>query len=62
MFKEQLLSRIQLLEVLQYTLLGAGLAACVLCLLAFLVVRRNNRKKLAGDDAHSPSNYTNRAF
>lgn len=47
MFKQQLFSRIHLLEVLQYTLLGVGLAAFVSCLLAFFIVRRNNRGKRA---------------
>lgn len=45
MFKEQLFSRIQLLEILQYTLLGVGSAAFLLCLVGFFVVRRNNRKQ-----------------
>lgn len=45
MFKEQLFSRIQLLEILQYTLLGVGSAAFLLCLVGVFVVRRNNRKQ-----------------
>lgn len=45
MFKEKLFSRIQLLEVLQYTLLALGLAAFVLCLIGLCVVRRKSRGK-----------------
>lgn len=44
MFKEQLFSRITMLENLQYSLLGIGLAVFVLCLVGVLVVWCKNRK------------------
>lgn len=46
MIKKELFSRIQMLETLQYSLLGVGLAAFVFCLIGLLVVQRNNRGKL----------------
>ncbi|TNM91623.1 hypothetical protein fugu_020003 [Takifugu bimaculatus] len=45
MFKEQLISRIRMLEMLQYSLLGIGVSVFVLCLIGFCVVR-NKRGKL----------------
>lgn len=47
MFKEQLFSRIQMLEAVQYSLLGVGLAVFVSCLIGFLVVRSSGRGKEA---------------
>lgn len=46
MFKEQLLSRIRMLEIVQYSLLGIGASVFVLCLIGVCVVRRNERGKL----------------
>lgn len=46
MFKEQLFSRIQLLENVQYSLLGLGVSTFVLCLIGFCVAQRNRRVKL----------------
>lgn len=46
MFKEQLFSRIRLLETVQYSLLGIGLFVFVLCLIGFCVSRRNKRVNL----------------
>lgn len=47
MFKEQLFSRIQLLEIVQYTLLAVGLAAFASCLLAVCILRCKDRKMAA---------------
>lgn len=47
MFKEELFSRIQMLEAVQYSLLGIGLAVFVGCLIGFLVVRSRGRGKEA---------------
>ncbi|MEQ2220614.1 hypothetical protein ILYODFUR_007109 [Ilyodon furcidens] len=48
MFKRELLSRIQMLEIIQYVLLGVGLVIFVLCLLGYWKVRRShNQNKLA---------------
>lgn len=44
MFKEQLFSRIQMLEAVQYSLLGVGLAVFLSCLIGFLVVRRRGKE------------------
>lgn len=44
MFKEQLFSRIQLLEILQYTLLAVGLAAFAS---AVFILWRKDRKMAA---------------
>lgn len=46
MFKEQLFSRIRMLEMLQYSLLGIGASVFALCLIGFCVVRSNWRGKL----------------
>lgn len=46
MFREQLFSRIRLLEAVQFSLLGVGLAAALLCLVGALVVRMRSRRKL----------------
>ncbi|MED6290937.1 hypothetical protein CHARACLAT_018509 [Characodon lateralis] len=35
MFKRELLSRVQMLEIIQYVLLGVGLVIFVLCLLGY---------------------------
>lgn len=47
MFKRELLSRINMLEIIQYTLLGVGLGIFVLCLLGVCIVRRSDSVKLA---------------
>lgn len=47
MFKEQLFSRIRMLEMVQYSLLGVGACLFALCLIGFCVVRSNERGKLA---------------
>lgn len=47
MFKKELLSRIDMLEIIQYTLLGVGLGVFVLCLLGACVVRNSSTVKLA---------------
>lgn len=46
MFKEQLFSRIRMLEILQYSLLGIGASVFLLCLIGACVVRRKERGKL----------------
>lgn len=45
MFKEELTSRIQMLETLQQVLLGVGLALFVLNLISYCVVRTNRNKR-----------------
>ncbi|XP_012709645.2 platelet glycoprotein 4 [Fundulus heteroclitus] len=48
MFKKELMSRIQMLEIIQQVLLGVGLGIFVLCLIFYCVVRRShNQSKLA---------------
>ncbi|KAF3705221.1 Platelet glycoprotein 4 Glycoprotein IIIb [Channa argus] len=48
MFKEELISHIQMLGILQKALLGTGLAIFVLCLISYCVIRRsNNQVKVA---------------
>lgn len=47
MFKRELLSRIDMLEIIQYTLLGVGLGIFVLCLLGVCMVKKTNSAKLA---------------
>ncbi|KAL0962949.1 hypothetical protein UPYG_G00347540 [Umbra pygmaea] len=44
MFKRELLSRIDMLDTVQFTLIGVGLACFVLCLVAHCVVSRNGKK------------------
>lgn len=44
-FKEQLVSRIELLENLQYSLLGVGLGVFVLCLIGLCFVQRKKTTK-----------------
>ncbi|XP_070785156.1 platelet glycoprotein 4 [Enoplosus armatus] len=47
MFKRELISRIQMLEIIQQALLGVGVSIFVLCLISYCVVRtRNNQIKL----------------
>lgn len=47
MFKKELMSRIQMLEIAQQVLLGVGIAIFVLCLVSYCVVtRRSNQSKL----------------
>ncbi|KAF0029945.1 hypothetical protein F2P81_019050 [Scophthalmus maximus] len=46
MFKRELISRIQMLEIAQKTLLGTGLAVFSLCLVSYCVVRRRSRGKV----------------
>uniref|UniRef100_A0A665VMK1 Platelet glycoprotein 4 n=1 Tax=Echeneis naucrates TaxID=173247 RepID=A0A665VMK1_ECHNA len=43
-FKERLVSRIQMLETIQYVLLGVGVSVFVLCLISYCVVRRKDSK------------------
>uniref|UniRef100_A0A1A8RY39 Platelet glycoprotein 4 n=1 Tax=Nothobranchius rachovii TaxID=451742 RepID=A0A1A8RY39_9TELE len=48
MFKRELISRIQMLEIAQQALLGVGVAIFVICLISYCVVRRrNHQSKLA---------------
>ncbi|XP_008286233.1 platelet glycoprotein 4 [Stegastes partitus] len=49
MFKKELISRIEMLEIIQEVLLGAGVAIFVVCLISYFVVRsrNNNQSKLA---------------
>ncbi|XP_040885932.1 platelet glycoprotein 4 [Toxotes jaculatrix] len=48
MFKKELISRVQMLEIIQQVLLGTGAAIFVLCLISYCVVRRrDNQSKLA---------------
>ncbi|KAM6895747.1 platelet glycoprotein 4 [Xenentodon cancila] len=42
MFKKELISRIQMLELVQKTLLGAGVAIFVVCLISYCIARRSN--------------------
>ncbi|XP_028425901.1 platelet glycoprotein 4 [Perca flavescens] len=47
MFKKELLSRIEMLDIIQKTLLGTGVCIFILCLISYCVVRRSdNRSKL----------------
>ncbi|XP_037551834.1 platelet glycoprotein 4 [Nematolebias whitei] len=49
MFKKELMSRIQILEIAQQALLGVGIAIFVLCLVSYCVVKRkekSNKSKL----------------
>uniref|UniRef100_A0A4W5RZK7 Platelet glycoprotein 4 n=1 Tax=Hucho hucho TaxID=62062 RepID=A0A4W5RZK7_9TELE len=43
-FKKELLSRVDMLETVQFTLIGLGSAASVLCIVAHCLVSRNNNK------------------
>ncbi|XP_049892723.1 platelet glycoprotein 4 [Epinephelus moara] len=46
-FKTELVSRIQMLEIIQNTLMGTGVGIFVVCLISYCVVRRNdNQSKL----------------
>uniref|UniRef100_A0A3B3YKC7 Platelet glycoprotein 4 n=1 Tax=Poecilia mexicana TaxID=48701 RepID=A0A3B3YKC7_9TELE len=45
MFKKELISRIQMLEIIQQVLLGVGIGVFVLCLLGYFIVRRSHNKK-----------------
>ncbi|KAL7371478.1 hypothetical protein ABVT39_027680 [Epinephelus coioides] len=46
-FKMELVSRIQMLEIIQNTLMGTGMGIFVVCLISYCVVRRNdNQSKL----------------
>ncbi|XP_033470488.2 platelet glycoprotein 4 [Epinephelus lanceolatus] len=46
-FKTELVSRIQMLEIIQNTLMGTGMGIFVVCLISYCVVRRNdNQSKL----------------
>ncbi|XP_019965728.2 platelet glycoprotein 4 [Paralichthys olivaceus] len=45
MFKKELISRIQMLEIIQQVLLGTGLAVFALCLISYCVVRRSRLKR-----------------
>ncbi|XP_022605357.1 platelet glycoprotein 4 [Seriola dumerili] len=42
MFKEELISRVQMLEMIQQVLLGTGVAIFILCLISYCVVRRRD--------------------
>lgn len=44
MFKNELLSRIQMLDIIQKALMGAGVAIFVLCLVSYCVVRRSRHQ------------------
>lgn len=47
MFKKELISRIQMLEIIQQVLLGIGVSLFTLCLISYCVVRRrDNQAKL----------------
>lgn len=45
MFKEELISRIQTLEIIQQVLLGVGVATFLLCLISFCIVQRQEGKR-----------------
>lgn len=45
MFKKELLSRIQMLDIIKQVFLGVGIGIFVLCLLAYLVVWRSQKKE-----------------
>nr|XP_020472452.1 platelet glycoprotein 4 [Monopterus albus] len=48
MFKNELISPVQMLEIIQKVLLGTGVAIFVLCLISYCIVRRrHNQSKLA---------------
>lgn len=44
MFKKELISRVTMLEIIQYTLLGVGLGIFLLCLVGYCVVCHNRGK------------------
>ncbi|XP_074481022.1 platelet glycoprotein 4 isoform X1 [Sebastes fasciatus] len=44
MFKKELISRIQMLEIIQKALLGTGVSIFILCLISYCVVRRSESK------------------
>ncbi|XP_028280492.1 platelet glycoprotein 4 [Parambassis ranga] len=44
MFKQELISRIRMLEVVQQSLLGVGLAIFAVCLISYCVVRRSSHQ------------------
>ena len=44
MFKKELVSRISLLDVIQKSLIGTGVAVFVLCLISYCMVRRSESK------------------
>ncbi|XP_027899485.1 platelet glycoprotein 4 [Xiphophorus couchianus] len=44
MFKKELISRIQMLEIIQQVLLGVGIGVFILCLLGYCIVRRSHNK------------------
>ncbi|XP_034434097.1 platelet glycoprotein 4 isoform X2 [Hippoglossus hippoglossus] len=46
MFKKELISRIQMLEIIQQSLLGTGLTVFALCLIFYCVVRRRRSKSM----------------
>lgn len=46
MFKKEIISRVQMLEIVQQVLLGVGVSIFVLCFVGACVVRRNNRGKI----------------
>ncbi|XP_017266968.1 platelet glycoprotein 4 [Kryptolebias marmoratus] len=48
MFKKELISRIQMLEIAQQALLGVGIAIFVLCLVSYGVVKRSSRQSHIG--------------
>lgn len=43
-FKKELVSRIALLDIIQKSLIGTGVALFVLCLISYCVVRRSESK------------------
>lgn len=45
-FKVELISRVQLLETIQHSLLGIGVALFALCLISYCVVRRRDNIKV----------------
>ncbi|XP_015250048.1 PREDICTED: platelet glycoprotein 4 [Cyprinodon variegatus] len=48
MFKKELLSRIQMLETAEYSLIGVGAAIFLMCIIAYLIVRKShNQSKVA---------------
>lgn len=46
MFKDELISRIQMLETIQQVLLGVGVATFVLCLIGYCVTQRRVKSRL----------------
>lgn len=47
MFKKELISRVEMLEIIQYTLLGVGLSVFFLCLVGCCMVGSHSSGKIA---------------